>query len=201
MFADDVSEPTYKIKAFYNMIAAVPIKQSNYNNNTHSTIGTYFGINRSIGLIYAELLGLTETTFVLNKESNLCDECHGIGTISELDENRIINCNIPIEKNPFRCWNRYKDFYSQILQQYCFDCKIDSKKSIKELTKDEKNKLLFGESIKKYSIRYKKTNFFSRRTTKYYGVMTGKPMMVNYSIGKSFFSERTCPYMRGKKIF
>nr|WP_278548388.1 hypothetical protein [Catenibacterium mitsuokai] len=53
MFADEVSEPSYKVRAFSNMVAAVPIKQSNHNNNMRSTIGTYFGLNRSIGLIYA----------------------------------------------------------------------------------------------------------------------------------------------------
>ena len=41
MFADEVSEPSYKVRSFSNMVAAVPIKQSNHNNNMRSTIGTY----------------------------------------------------------------------------------------------------------------------------------------------------------------
>ena len=53
------------------MVAAVPLKQSNYNNNTRSTIGTYFGLNRYIGLIYSILLGISEDNFVLNKQGNL----------------------------------------------------------------------------------------------------------------------------------
>ena len=199
MFADNVSEPTYKVKYFQNMVAAVPIKQSNFNNNLRSTIGTYFGMNRNIGFIYAVLLEMSEDVFVLNKESNLCDNCHGLGTISLLDEIRIVNYNIPIEKNPFRCWNRYKDFYSQILEKYCSDCGIDSKKTFKELSNAEKKKLLFGESENKYSIRYKKTNSFSRRTTKFYGVMTGNLMLVNHSVGKKFYSEKMCPNCEGKK--
>jgi excinuclease UvrABC ATPase subunit len=199
MFADNVSEPTYKVKSFCNMVAAVPIKQSNFNNNLRSTIGTYFGMNRSIGFIYAVLLGISEDIFVLNKESNLCGNCHGLGTISVLDEIRIVNYNLPIGKNPFRCWNRYKDFYSQILEKYCNDCGIDSNKTFKELSDFEKNKLLFGESENKYSIRYKKTNSFSRRTTKFYGVMTGNPMLINHSIGKKFYSEKICPCCEGKK--
>ena len=89
MFADNVSDPTYRVKAYENMVAAVPIKQSNYNNNIRSTIGTYFGINRSIILIYAAVLGLDEESFVLNKEENLCEECHGLGYIKVLDQNRI----------------------------------------------------------------------------------------------------------------
>ena len=65
MFANDVSEPTYRIKGYKNMIAAVPIKQSNFNYNIRSTIGTYFGINRSVILIYAALLGLNEDFFCI----------------------------------------------------------------------------------------------------------------------------------------
>lgn len=60
MFADNISDPTYRIKGYENMLAAVPIRQSNFNNNMRSTIGTYFGINRSIILIYAAILGIDE---------------------------------------------------------------------------------------------------------------------------------------------
>lgn len=180
MFADDISEPTYRIKGYKNMVAAVPIKQSNFNNNLRSTIGTYFGINRSVILIYSAILGLNEDFFVLNKEENLCDVCHGLGYIRTLDKNRLINYDVPLEKNPIRCWNRYKDFYSQIIQQFCLDNEIDSKKTFRQLTDKEKSLILYGESEKKYSVRYKKSSSFSRRTTKYYGIMTGKPMIVNF---------------------
>lgn len=199
MFADDVFEPAYKVKAFYNMVAAIPIKQSNYNNNSRSTIGTYFGINRKVAFLYANLLGVTEDQFVLNKASNLCAECHGIGTKVCLDENRIVDYNIQLKKNPFRCWNRYKDFYTQILIDFCADNFIDISKTFRELTAKEKWLLLYGESDKKYSVKYKKTNAYSKRTTKYYGVLTGTPMLLNHSIGKQFYSERLCPICEGKK--
>lgn len=200
MFADNVSEPTYRVESFSDMVAAVPIKQTNHNNNLRSTIGTYFGMNRSIGLIYAAVLGIPEDTFVLNKESNLCPECHGLGTEKALDEVRIIDYNVPLEKVPFKCWNRYKDFYAQIIAKYCLDSGIDPQKTFRELTDSEKKKILYGESTEKYSVRYKKTNAFSRRTTKYYGVMTGKPMLPNHNIGKQYYTEKPCPVCRGKKF-
>lgn len=199
MFADNVSEPTYRVSSFSNMVAAVPIKQTNHNNNLRSTIGTYFGLSRSIGLIYAVTLGVSEDLFVLNKESNLCPECHGLGTVSVLDENRIIDYNIPLEKDPFKCWNRHKDFYSEVIKEFCADEGIDSKKTFRDISEEEKRKILYGESEKKYSIRYKKTNMFSKRTTKYYGVMTGKPMLPNHSIGKQYYCEKPCPCCKGKR--
>ena len=199
MFADEVSEPSYKVRSFTNMVAAVPIKQTNYNSNLRSTIGTYFGLNRSVGLIYAVTLGLSEDFFVLNKESNLCEACHGLGYVSQLDYNKIIDFNVPLKKVPFKCWNRYKDFYAQMIINYCDDNGIDSDKTFRELTDKEKNLLLYGESDGKYSVRYKKTNAFSRRTTKFYGVLTGTPMMPNCGIGKAFYSEFECECCGGKK--
>ena len=199
MFADEVSEPSYKVRAFSNMVAAVPIKQSNHNNNMRSTIGTYFGLNRSIGLIYAVSLGLTEDFFVLNKESNLCEECHGLGYVSKLDYNKIVDFNISIKKVPFRCWNRYKDYFAQMLVAFCEDHQIDSEKTFRELSDKEKDLLLYGESSEKYSVRYKKVNALSRRTSKFYGVLTGNPMLPGVGIGKSFYSDFECECCHGKK--
>lgn len=199
MFADEVSEPSYKVKSFLNMVAAVPIKQSNHNNNMRSTIGTYFGLNRSIGLIYAVVLDLSEDFFVLNKESNLCENCHGLGYVNQLDYNKIIDFNVPLKNVPFKCWKRYKDFFSQMIVNFCTDHNIDSDKTFRELSNEEKDLLLYGESTEKYSVRYKKTNAFSRRTSKFYGVLTGTQMLPNCGIGKSYYSEFECECCHGKK--
>lgn len=199
MFADEVSEPSYKVRSFSNMVAAVPIKQSNHNNNMRSTIGTYFGLNRSIGLIYAVALGLTEDFFVLNKESNLCEKCHGLGYVSKLDYNKIVDFNIPLRKVPFRCWNRYKDFFAQMIERFCVDHNIDSDKTFRDLSDKEKQLLLFGESTEKYQVRYKKVNALSSRTTRFYGVLTGNPMLPGVGIGKSYYSDFECECCHGKK--
>jgi excinuclease UvrABC ATPase subunit len=199
MFADDISEPSYKVREYRNMIAAIPIKQLNHNNNMRSTIGTYFGLNRSIAFLYSALLGMSEDFFVLNRESNLCEYCHGAGFIRVLDENRIINYDIPLARNPFKCWNRYKDFYSGIIKAFCDDNRIDSHKSFRQLTSTEKKHILYGESECKYSIKFKKNSSFSRRTTKYYGIMTGIPMIVKYTPSMQFYSEKECENCKGKK--
>ena len=199
MFADNVTEASYKVREYANMVAAVPIKQTNQNNNVRSTIGTYFGLNSFVILIYASMLNMSDDFFVLNKESNLCPHCRGLGVVKSLDPNKIIDYDLPIAKNPFRCWNRYKDFYAQILEEYCADEKIDSDKNYKQLSKAERQKLLYGVSDKKYSIRFKKTNAYSRRTTRFNGVLTGEPMMVNFNISPQFYSDRTCVECGGKK--
>ncbi len=199
MFADDVAEPSYKVKGYQNMVAAVPIKQTNSNNSMHSTIGTYFGLNRSISFIFSVLTGVPEDQFTLNRAANLCENCHGLGFVNVIDINRIIDYSIPISQNPFRCWNKFKDFYKQILVAYCREVGIDSSKTIRELTEKEKHTLLYGEGKIKYKFFYKRTNGTSQRTSCYYGIMTGKAMMPEYRTTEKYYSERTCPCCGGKK--
>lgn len=200
MFADDIAEPSYKVKSYQNMVAAVPIKQSNSNNNMHSTIGTYFGLNRYIAFLYASYSGTTEDHFTLNRSANLCENCHGLGFTSVLDVNKIVDYNIPIEENPFRCWNKYKDFYRQILVAFSLETGIDPQKTFRQLTQEERNKLLYGKSRTKYKFKYKRVNYSdSQRTSYYYGIMTEKPMMPDYKPSEKFFSDKECECCHGQK--
>lgn len=199
MFADNVSDPTYKVKGYRNMVAAVPIKQTNYNNNLRSTIGTYFGMNRYIGFIFSVISGLGEDYFVLNKESNLCEMCHGLGTIKELDVNKLISFNTKLKDNPVRCWDRYKDFYRKIIVEFCSEVGIDPNKTFRELSEKERNIFLYGESKSKFRIIHRKVNSNSSRTTKYYGVMLQKPLIIGASISDKYYSDTVCPCCMGKK--
>lgn len=199
MFADNASDPTYKVKGYRNMVAAVPLKQANYNNNMRSTIGTYFGINRYIGLIFSFVSAVSEDFFVLNKESNLCEECHGLGIVKELDVNKLISFNTKLKDDPVRCWDRYKDFYRSIIVRFCEEVGIDPNKTFRELTDEERHTFLYGESKTKYQILYRKVNSKSSRTTKYYGVMLQKPLIVGASISDKYYSDTVCPCCKGKK--
>lgn len=199
MFSDDIFEPSYSVKGYEGLLVTIPLKQTNSNNNVRSSIGTYFGLNHNICLLYAATFHKEESFFLLNKAENVCDHCHGLGYVNKLDENKIIDFNIPLDRNPFRCWNRYKDFYCEIITKFCFDNNIDSSKTFRELSNAERELILYGESEKKYSIKYKKLNSLSSRTTKFYGVMTNKPMLPNFNISQKFYSERTCSHCGGKK--
>ena len=200
MFADEVGEPAYRVRSYRNMIAAVPIPQSNNNNNIRSTIGTYFGINRNVSLLYAALLRLHEDFFVLNKEQNVCPQCRGLGVFLQLDPNRAINYDTPLEACPIKCWTRNRDFYSQILRLYCVDKRIDFKKTFRMLNDTEKRTILFGESKEKYSIKYRRAGIYSRRSTHYYGLMSGKPMLRKFAPARQFFADHLCQSCKGRKF-
>jgi len=199
MFSDIPLEPSFKVRSYSGMIAAVPIKQTNNNNNIRSTIGTYFNINSNIAILYSTILKIPYDFFILNKEANLCPKCHGLGYLKELDINRVIDYNIPLDRCPVKCWTRYKDFYINIIKAFCKDAGIDTTKKIKELTAQEKENILYGVSKEKYSIRFKKNNSFSRRTTRYFGVLTNTPMIPKFIPANSFYSDVICPDCHGQK--
>lgn len=200
MFADAFIEPNYKVKSYNNMMATVPIKQTNFNNNMRSTIGTYFGLSKSIGFIYSVITGVNEEVFVLNKEANVCECCHGIGTVKKLDINKIINWDVPVNKVPMRCWNRYKDFYKQMLEKFCEERGIDSSKTFRNLTESEQNSILHGHSTLKYTVKYKTTNRLSSRTSRYEGVLTNNSMLPGFKISSQYFSDYECEVCHGRKF-
>lgn len=199
MYSDVIFEPHFRVKSYSNMIVTVPIKQINTNNNIRSTVGTYFNINHHIALIFSTLLTLPYELFILNREENACPTCHGIGYEKKLDIFKLLDHNSTIEGIPIKCWNKHKDFYSDILIKYCSDIGIDYKKKFFQLSHEEQELILYGESDKKYTVRYKKVNALSSRTTRYFGVMTGRPMLPNASINNNFFSEAECPECHGLK--
>jgi excinuclease UvrABC ATPase subunit len=199
MFSDVPLEPDYKVRSYLNMIATIPIKQTNNNNNIRSTIGTYFNMNQHIAILFSALLNIAYDFFVLNKEENLCPQCHGLGYAKDLDINRIIDYDIPLEKCPVKCWARYKDFYIEIIKMFCSDNGVDYTKNFRDLSAKERKLFLYGESEKKYSARFKKQGAYSRRTTKYYGIMTNIPMQPKFTPGKAFFTEKKCPICNGQK--
>lgn len=199
MFEDNIREPTYKVQSYKNMTLAIPVRQINNNNNIRSTIATYFGLSSKIITMYAALLKLDEGYFVLNNEKNACERCRGLGFVEQLDVEKIIDYNKTIEENPFKCWQRYGDFYIKILKAFCLENHIDVKKTFNDLSDEVKDLLLFGESNDKYKINYKHGKTNSSRTSKFYGIMTQKPMRKNYKPSKKFYSRIPCPCCKGMK--
>ena len=155
MFADELYDANYKVDEYKNIIVTVPIKQMNSNNNVRSTIGTYFGISSKISTLFAYSTDKSEDFFVLNKEENVCEYCHGLGYIECLDPEKIIDYKKKISENPIKCWKRYGDFYSKILVKYCQEKGIDAQKTFDELSKTERDTLLNGEGSITYHISYK----------------------------------------------
>lgn len=199
MYNDAVDEPQYRVDSFSNFIVTVPIKQINTNNNTRSSIGTYFSLSPCLVKIYASLLGMPYDYFILNKSENICPKCSGLGYLKILDPNKIVDFNKTLEQVPFRCWSRNKDFYRQIIRNFCDEEGIPSNTKYKDLTVEQQKKMLNGVSKQKYRIKYKVTNHYSTRTTNYYGPLSGEEMLKDFSPSAQFMSESPCNECNGEK--
>ena len=200
MYDDGIKEPEYSVESYSNMLVTVPISQINKNNNVRSTIGTYFALNPCLAKLFSSLLNLPYDFFVLNKSDNVCSNCYGIGYTKQLDSTKLIDYEKTLSQVPIRCWNRNKDFYRSIIEHYCEEIGINSNKQFRDLSNHEKKLILFGESSQKYMIRYKTANRTATRTTHYYGVMTEKPMLKNFSPSSIFYSELPCEKCNGQKF-
>jgi len=196
MFADDIDEPKYIVRNYRNMIATVPIKQINHNTNVRSTIGTSLGLQMSVISLFSSAFKLPENHFTLSREGNVCTKCHGLGVIKILDEHKLVDFTARIKDNPFRCWRRHQDYYSKMLEKFCTEKGIDPSKTYQELSEENRELLLRGVSEDKYTVRLKNK---SSRTSKYFGVYTGQPMLKNFKIPDRFFSDRECTECCGKK--
>lgn len=200
MYQDTMEEPQYKIDSYKNMVPTVPIKQLNNNNNVRSTIGTYFNINQYLANIFSSVLNLPYEYFILNKPENVCQSCHGIGYTKKIDITKVIDYDTKIQDIPVKCWNKNKDFYREILIEYCNDNKIDYTKKLCQLNKKDQIKIIFGQSEKKYIIKYRSQGHYSTRKTSYQGVMTEKPMLLHYIPNDKYFSEVPCSFCKGEKF-
>lgn len=198
---DTETEPNFKVSSYKNFLVTVPIKQLNTNNNVRSTIGTYFNLNQHITALFSDILNLPYSFFVLNKTENFCSNCKGLGTVRTPDIQKIVNFNIPLNKNPFRCYRIHKEFYCSMITKFCEEKNIDSNCCFKNLSDLQQKDLLYGTSEKKYQIKYKRTNYIASRTSYYYGVLlTEKRMMPDFSLVDSFYSDTVCPICNGEKF-
>lgn len=198
---DSESEPNFKVSSYKNMLVTVPIKQLNTNSNIRSTVGTYFNLNHNISVLFSSILNIPYSNFILNKTENFCQNCKGLGTVKSPDIQKIINYNVPLSQNPFRCYRIHKEFYCEMIKNFCSEINVDSNKCFKDLTEAEINKVLTGTSKKKYQVKYKRTKYTASRTSYYYGVMLqDKRMMSDFTLTDNFYSDVVCPECSGEKF-
>ena len=78
--------------------------------------------------------------------------------------------------------------------------RIDVSKNFRALKKSERKAILEGKNDRRYSIKFKRAGIKSSRTTKYYGVLTGIPMLQKFVPAKQFMANIDCPSCRGRKF-
>lgn len=146
----------YKVDSFHGSLPAIALTQNNYNSNPKSTIYSYLDVPSYLYSILPDGNTLLDhSSLRLNKPGNECPHCQGSRESLSLSESLIVDDLKPLEKNPFKCWsgaNLVKN--TALLRAFCEDEGIDLRKSISELSEDQKYKVLNGESIKKFKVSF-----------------------------------------------
>lgn len=170
---DNKVEIDYDVDSYDDVIMAIPLKQLNFNVNPRSTIMSYFDLQKFVIYLAASITELPLKDFNYNGDGR-CRECQGLGYKLQPDLVSIIDNDKKICEVPFKCWqNTYIDFFRQLLIAFCDESGIDYNKRFKDLSKEEKEKLLLGTGAEKQTYKYKTGGRSRSKTSYYYGPIVG----------------------------
>ena len=162
---------TYSVDSFHGSLPAIALTQNNFNSNPKSTIYSYLDIPSYLySILPNDDTLIDHSSLRLNKPGNECPHCEGSRESLSLSESLIVDEFKPLEKNPFKCWSGANlSKHTALLQAFCEDEGIDLKKSISELSVQQKNKVLNGESAKKFKISFAFSGKRRSREERYIG--------------------------------
>jgi excinuclease UvrABC ATPase subunit len=86
-----------------------------------------------------------------------------------------------------------------IIKCFCEEKGINSNKTFREISDEERNLILNGIGKKKHKIKYTRVGRLSVRNTEYYGVLTGKTMLPDFKMSGDFFGNNVCSVCNGQK--
>ncbi|TKK21981.1 ATP-binding cassette domain-containing protein [Pantoea agglomerans] len=194
----------YEIESYAGIIPAIAIAQSNNNNNPRSTLYSYLNIPQTLSFLAKKnSKHIPSFKFLkINKPDNECPVCKGLGEISSINSNAIINENLSIEEKPFSIWRTgtFSGLYHNLLLSYCQLENINISISYKNLSETVKRKILYGVSESRLAFKFKYKGSTRQRRAYYEGVMifaqrlVGQKSLVNSTI------KNTCTECHGSRV-
>lgn len=173
MTNDNKVEIDYDVDSYNDVTMAIPLKQLNFNINPRSTIMSYFDLQKYVIYVVGSITGLTLSDFNYNGDGR-CRECQGLGYTLQPDLISIIDYDKRICEVPFRCWQKnHSDFFRQLLIDFCYEYGIDTNKRFKELSKEQRERLLYGTGSMKQTYKYKVGGRVRTKTSCYIGPSIG----------------------------
>ncbi len=188
-----------------NLSEGLVILKENTNN-----FSKLFSEKFSCPICNLSLSELEPRMFSFNSPIGACEKCRGIGTIFKIDPKLIFNENLSINEGGILPFNRifFQDtWYVRLIKKVCLEENIDMNSPIKNLTKEQKNIILFGTN-KVYKVFGK--NRFGRETMiyeKFTGVINelekkyfeNNSDWMNLEIGR-YMREEICPQCQGARL-
>ena len=194
----------YKIDSYSGIIPAIAIAQANKNNNPRSTLYSYLNIAQILSFISKkDSKHIPDFKYLkINKPDNECPMCRGLGEVTLINLNTIINEDLSIEEKPFSVWKNgtFSGMYHNLLLSYCQLENINTSIPFKQLSEIERKKILYGVTESRLAFKFKYKGSTRQRRAFYEGVMISAQNMIGQkSLGNATIRE-TCPECQGSRI-
>lgn len=132
-----------------NLNVAIIINQKRLGGSARSTVGTVTDIYSLLRLLFARLgkpfVGYS-MVFSFNNPKGMCQRCEGLGKISEINIEKLIDKNKSLNEGAIRFPTFQPNGWRW--QRYAFSGYFNNNKKLKEFTKDEWKMLLYAEEHK-----------------------------------------------------
>ena len=146
--------------------------------------------------------------FSFNSPFGACDECSGLGFKRKIDLNLLINDeNLSIYEGAIKGYEKTSSIYFKQLQQTCEFYNIDIHKPFKDLTKKERDIVLYGSKdaidfdfVSESNIRHQKTSYFEGVANNFerrYMETTSKVLRQWF---ESMMTDQDCPKCKGQRL-
>lgn len=191
----------YVIGGYNGIIPSVAINQLNKNNNPRSTLYSFLNIAQILSSIKQNKY-IEYSLLKLNKPQNECPHCRGLGEVAEVSVIELIDVQKTLEENPFRIWQKgyLSELYYKLMLEFCKVELIPIHIAYHLLSETDKNKLLYGKSEEKITVRFKHNGKYKQRKLYYQGVMHSAKLKVNSVSMENFTQMKCCPYCSGSRI-
>lgn len=159
----------YRLDSYKNVIPAIAMRQDNFNSNPHSTIATFLRLDRAFRLLYSAKTKQSPSLFSFNNPQSACPYCNGLGYVSIVDENKLIDWNRSVVEKPFLLWK--KDQEQKLLEKYAEANGISVHTPLSQLPKIQVEHLLHDKTENKFPVRYKANGKVRTHLFRYIGYL------------------------------
>lgn len=153
--------------------------------------------------------------FSFNSPYGACPDCTGLGFKLEIDPQAVLDEELPLKGGAIRPWNRgngayaLSSYYNALLEALIEAYGIDPDKPVKELSKEEKDLILYGSGKREFDFTY--INRFGQRRVfrrSFEGIIPylerlyreSESPAVKEDIQSRYMTTRICPSCRGARL-
>lgn len=140
---------------------------------------------------------LEPLSFSFNSPKGACEDCGGLGMKYSIDIKKILNRSLPLNQGAIKfIFGFNRGYYNLLFEGFCEANKIDMKKCFDELSPQDQNALLYGNSVE-VELNWRG----SKLKRPWQGIM-----QIAYDLFKDekdladFMSEKTCPSCQGHRL-